>query len=372
MSDREVLEKALTEADKAYYDLDDPIMPDKEYDKLCRQYEKLYGQKWERLGGVSNQLSRIPHGVPMLSLLKHTEVESMVKWMLPSSIYTLQPKIDGISGAIKYKRVGKGMYKIAEARTRGDGEVGESILHSIWGMVELDVIPALLDLTNYPEEVLTEELEIRGEFYIPEASFHQVGGKNPRNSCAGLLRRQDRDPKQKLLKFVAYRTIYFNHSDYTEDIDFLADHLGFEVPPTKTIRATDLAEMTPEDLHPDSWVGEGVLPYAIDGVVLAETSHDIREEQGETDHHPRWACAFKFEVEEAETVITSIDWNVIGITGAVTPVYNTEPVELCGTTVSRATGHNFEWYQRFGAGVGDRVVMVKRGEIIPQLARRIT
>lgn len=357
--------ECLKEADEAYYNQDNSAIPDSAYDQLCKEYEALTGEAWLRIGTPSPLLTRIPHKVPMLSLDKVHSIPELISWaaaVAPKGTKCyLTPKIDGCSGAIRYE---KG--KLVEARSRGDGTVGESILHSIQFIPESD-LPRILNTQ--------EPIEVRGEFYIPTHLFHQhfSGAKNPRNSVAGLLRKQTPHPLQAHIRFAAYRVFKGVEKNQnitgtgTEDLNEL-DRLGFETPQSDEFLLEALAKLTSESIHPDNWVGE--MPYEIDGVVIALDGIDLREQLGETDHHPRWAVAYKFEVAEAVVTIVGVDWSV-GKSGEHIPTYVTTPANLNGTVVTRASGHNLGWYLNFGGKIGDKVVIVKAGEIIPQLVRVI-
>jgi len=354
----EDLEKLLVAADKAYYDNDEPIMSDIIYDELVREYFTRTGIKWMKLGKPSEILVSVQHSTPMLSLDKVTTLEELQKWINPTDAYVLIPKIDGLSCSLIYENG-----NLVQALTRGDGRTGESILHSLKRIIRDGYIPMRLQ-----EEY---SLEVRGELFIPKDLFAEVGGANPRNSAAGLVRRLDPDPRQAHLRFLAYRTVVRSHAPktrYTQMLQALLE-LGFQIPVFSQKIGQSLLNLPElQKLHPYTLFGE--LSYEVDGLVI---THDLRDrwlELGETNKYPRWAKACKFEDETAETTILAVEWNA-SRTGVIVPTYVFEAVQLEGTTVTRATGHNLEQFLRVGAGVGDRVLVKKANQIIPQVLKKV-
>lgn len=354
----EELEQLLTAADKAYYDNDDPIMSDIIYDELVRDYFTRTGIKWMKLGKPNSLLEPTKHLVPMLSLDKTTTLAELAKWLESESDYTLVPKIDGLSCSLVYE---KG--RLVKALSRGDGQTGELILHSLRAVVDQGLIPATLN-EGY-------SLEVRGELYIPKSLFPQVGGANPRNSAAGLVRRLDPDPRQKHLRFLAYRSVtqhYAEGQTYSDMLVALAE-LGFTVPAYVLRKGSALTALNDHQaIHPHTLFGE--LDYEIDGLVITHDSRNKWRELGETNKYPRWAKAYKFTDETAETTVIAVEWNATR-TGVVVPTYVFEAVQLEGTTVTRATGHNLEQFLRLGAAVGDRVLVRKANQIIPQVVEKL-
>ena len=355
------LKELLQAADKAYYENDSPIMTDREYDELVGRWASMAGDKWMTLGTPSLQLTRVPHVIPMLSLEKVNSVAELQAWVpVTDSSLVLAPKIDGCSCTLRYEHG-----KLVQALSRGDGYVGESVLQAL-----RQIIGRLPGEGGIPSELrgATRSMEVRGEIVIFNEHFHLVGGANPRNSAAGLLRRQESSEKQSYLRFVAYRVVNGKEQvDYADSLLTLANW-GFLTPPTVIINENVLKNWTSESLHPNSWCGR--LPYEIDGVVLTLERTDKWVDLGETNKYPRWACAYKFATDEAETKLLAVEWHPAR-TGVITPVYVFEAVKLCGTVVTRATGHNLEQYLKLGAGVGDRVMVRKSNEIIPQVIRKL-
>lgn len=353
------LEQLLTAADKAYYDNDDPIVSDVIYDELVREYYTRTGIKWMKLGKPSEILVSVEHSTPMLSLDKITTITELQKWINANDDYVLVPKIDGLSCTLVYHEG-----NLIKALTRGDGRTGESILHSLGSIIEAGYIPAVLK-EGY-------SLEVRGELFIPADLFSKVGGANPRNSAAGLVRRIDRDPRQAHLRFLAYRTVVQHPAagtKYSSMLEALME-LGFQVPVFNRRSGLNLLTLSQLDsIHPNILFGD--LSYEVDGLVITHDSRDRWVELGETNKYPRWAKACKFEDETAETTILAVEWNA-SRTGVIVPTYVFEAVQLEGTTVTRATGHNLEQFLRVGASVGDRVLVKKANQIIPQVVRKVS
>jgi DNA ligase (NAD+) len=353
------LEAWLKDRDREYYEKDAPTVSDAVYDAATSYWERMAGKTWEVLGKPSEQLTRIPHVVPMLSLSKETEIEGVVAWIPdPDEVYVLLPKIDGMAGRLKYDAG-----QLANAVSRGDGSVGESILHSLKLPLASGHIPDVLP------DPPPGDLYPGGEVYLPKELFKLVGGANPRNVGAGLVRRQTPHPHQAHLRFVAYHLVDpTGHAGetYLEQLEWLRCQ-GFEIPPHATIHGADFQHLTLDALHPDQWLNPGeVLPYEIDGVVITLNNLAKRAALGETGHHPRWACAVKFATEIAVTKLITVEWSATR-TGVVVPTAVFEAVNLCGTIVTRATLHNLEHYQKLGVRPGDMVKVRKANDIIPEL-----
>ncbi len=360
------LAKLLSEADAAYYDLDDPLMEDSEYDALTEQYRQLTGQKWMRVGQPSELLTRVPHSAPMLSLEKVKSIQELVAWTPASGTFLCTPKIDGLSCAIRYKRG-----RPYAAISRGDGRVGESVFHSLQ--------PIMGDA--FPDEIpYTGELEVRGEIYLIPTDYTKLNElrqemgqklfKNPRNAAAGIVRRQKPDHESAHLKFVAYKIVDHRGPHYLSQLEML-QQWGFQVPPSIRGLTGDFGALTPETLHPDHWARSHLpLPYEIDGVVITLDDLTSWRELGETDKYPRFACAYKFESQETVTELLDVIWQV-GRSGVVTPVAVFKAVQLCGTTVNRATLHNLKFYLDLGAQIGDKIRVCKSNEVIPRVLGRV-
>lgn len=361
----ELLTDWLRDRDREYYVEDNPTVEDSVYDAAVQAYKKLAGKSWEVLGAPSEKLTRVPHVTPMLSLYKVTEIlgaDGLVVWTPHSEeVYVLLPKIDGMAGRIKYTDG-----KLVGAVSRGDGSVGESILHSLRPILG-SFIP--VELPDPPPG----DFYVGGEVYLPKAFFPLVGGANPRNAGAGLVRRQTPDPKQAYLRFVAYNLIdSTGHAGetYLEQLEWLRCQ-GFEVPPHITINGEDFPHLEVPGLHPDEWLNpDETLPYEIDGAVLTLNNLAKRAALGETGHHPRWAVAVKFETKTAVAELLAMEWNA-GRTGVIPPTAVFTAVNLCGTVVTRATMHNLEHYQKMQARVGDKVIIEKRGDIIPAVKGKV-
>lgn len=362
-----------------YYDLDSPEITDYEYDMLLRELEKLEAEfprlvtadsVTQRVGGSRGEkFSPVPHSVPMESLhdsFSYDELRDFdrkVREVIKAPLYVVEPKFDGLSVSCEYRN---GVF--VRGSTRGDGAVGEDITENLMTVRSLPK-----RLKNAPEF-----LEVRGEVYMAFDTFKELCEqmeeneeapfKNPRNAAAGSLRQKDSGitATRKLDIFIFNiqqlqgKTIS-NHSDA---LDYL-NTLGFPVTPFyNTFESMEDAILEVER------IGNlrGSLPFAIDGAVIKVNDFSQRISLGSTAKFPKWAEAYKYPPEEKETTLLDIEVNV-GRTGAVTPVGIFEPVLLAGTTVSRAVLHNKAFIEEKGIMIGDRVILRKAGEIIPEVVR---
>lgn len=343
------LESWLKKRDNEYYNQDAPSVSDAVYDSAVAYWKTLTGKTWEVLGNASKEFTRIPHVVPMLSLEKVTSIDELVSWTPHAGDYILTPKIDGMACRLTYING-----KLVEAVSRGDGTVGESIIHSLKPIIGT-FIPATL--SGVPAEFY-----VSGEIYLPTDLFAIVGGSNPRNVAAGLVRRKTSSGDQKHLRFIAYSVVGSWQSTYANQLELLSNY-GFDTPPFKQLNHNDFSSYTIEKFNPDAWHTESLI-YEIDGAVISVNDIDYRERLGETSHHPRWACAVKFEVKTAVSTLLAVEWNA-SRTGVIVPTAIFEAVNLCGTIVTRATMHNFEHYQKMNIRVGEQIIIAKQGDIIP-------
>lgn len=367
MINQDQLKAALVAADEAYYNRDNPVISDSEYDKLTQKWQQLTGDKWMQLGQPSAQLTRIPHLEPMQSLEKVRSIPELAAWgQRANGLCIITPKVDGLSGELRYDAQGQ----LVMGVSRGDGTVGEAVLHSLGEAVRSGVVPGKLHQQLVVRGMAGHggaACQVRGEIYLPKDKLAIVGGANCRNVAAGLVRRQSVDPRQAHLRYIAYGLSgpAFDTWNYHQKLNWLHAH-GFEVPLHFTVEASRLDTLNLIHLHPDHWAGE--LTYEIDGVVITYNDRDIQTTLGTTSRFPKWACAFKFETPEAETTLLAIEWSA-NRSGVIVPVYIFQAVHLCGTTVTRATGHNLGAYLNLGARVGDRIVVRKANEIIPEVVR---
>ena len=360
-----------------YYNQDDPEISDFEYDRLFHQLLDLeeanpqYASPTSptvRVGGsASNTFATVEHKVQMGSLQdifsfdELRDFDRRVRETVPEPSYVVEPKIDGLSVSLEYR---DGV--LAVGSTRGNGFTGEDVSENIRTIRSVPLkLPVSLPL-----------LEVRGEVYMPVKSFQRVveaqelAGeqpfKNPRNAAAGSLR-------QKNPKITAKRGLdifVFNVQQiegktldsHSDSLDFLGT-LGFKVIPEHKVYR-DIEEVI-EDIQR---IGEnrGAYPFGIDGAVVKVNDFAHRELLGATAKFPRWAIAYKYPPEEKETTLLDIEVQV-GRTGAVTPTAVFEPITLAGTTVSRAVLHNQDFIDQLGLAIGDKILVRKAGEIIPEV-----
>ena len=359
-----------------YYTSDNPSVSDSEYDRLYRELVELESaypdqvladSPTHRVGGkVLDGFEKYSHQYPLYSLqdaFSREELEAFdarVRKEVAHPTYICELKIDGLSISLTYE---KGI--LLAGATRGDGSIGENITENLKRVKD---IPLTL-----PEEL---DITVRGECYMPRASFDQVNQArqengepefaNPRNAAAGTLRQLDTAvvAKRNLATFL-YQEASPSTRDSQEKVLNHLEQLGFVVNPKRI-----LAENIDEIWHFIQEVGEerDSLPYDIDGVVIKVNDLAGQEELGFTVKAPKWAVAYKFPAEEKEAQLLSVDWTV-GRTGVVTPTANLTPVQLAGTTVSRATLHNVDYIAEKDIRKDDTVIVYKAGDIIPAVLR---
>lgn len=371
------LQKQVEHHMHLYYDLDAPELEDFEYDRLIHHLMDLEEQYPEyaspnsptkRVGGSAmNTFREVPHKVQMGSLQDVFSLDELrafderVRETVPEPTYVVEQKIDGLSVSLEYRNG-----ELAVGSTRGNGLVGEDVTENIRTIRSIPLkLPQPLPL-----------LEVRGEVYMPVNSFlrlvreqelrEETPAKNPRNAAAGSLRQKD--PKiaaARGLDIFCFniqqleRMVCESHQASLE----LMRSLGFPVSPDYKVVHT-----IEEAIRQIEKIGElrGKLGYQIDGAVIKVDSFADRERLGSTAKYPKWAVAFKYPPEEKETVLRSIALQV-GRTGAVTPTAEFDPIELAGTTVSRATLHNQDFITQLGVNIGDTIVVRKAGDIIPEV-----
>ena len=359
-----------------YYTSDNPSVSDSEYDRLYRELVELEAaypdqvladSPTHRVGGkVLDGFEKYSHQYPLYSLqdaFSREELEAFdarVRKELPQPTYICELKIDGLSISLTYE---KGILVVGA--TRGDGSVGENITENLKRVKD---IPLTL-----PEEL---DITVRGECYMPRASFDQVNQArqengepefaNPRNAAAGTLRQLDTAvvAKRNLATFL-YQEASPSTRDSQEKVLEHLEQLGFVVNP-KRILAESMDEIW--DFIQEVGQEREKLPYDIDGVVIKVNDLAGQEELGFTVKAPKWAVAYKFPAEEKEAQLLSVDWTV-GRTGVVTPTANLTPVQLAGTTVSRATLHNVDYIAEKDIRKDDTVIVYKAGDIIPAVLR---
>ena len=359
-----------------YYTSDNPSVSDSEYDRLYRELveletaypdQVLADSPTHRVGGkVLDGFEKYSHQYPLYSLqdaFSREELEAFdarVRKEVAHPTYICELKIDGLSISLTYE---KGILVVGA--TRGDGSVGENITENLKRVKD---IPLTL-----PEEL---DITVRGECYMPRASFDQVNQArqengesefaNPRNAAAGTLRQLDTAvvAKRNLATFL-YQEASPSTRDSQEKVLKHLEQLGFVVNP-KRILAESMDEIW--DFIQEVGQERDNLPYDIDGVVIKVNDLAGQEELGFTVKAPKWAVAYKFPAEEKEAQLLSVDWTV-GRTGVVTPTANLTPVQLAGTTVSRATLHNVDYIAEKDIRKDDTVIVYKAGDIIPAVLR---
>ena len=368
----ELLNRYATE----YYTSDNPSVSDSEYDRLYRELvelEKAHPDQvlpespTHRVGGkILDGFEKYSHQYPLYSLqdaFSREELDSFdarVRKELDDVTYICELKIDGLSISLTYEQ---GIF-VAGA-TRGDGSIGENITENLKRVKDIPLsLPEKLDIT------------VRGECYMPRASFDQVNQSrqengepefaNPRNAAAGTLRQLDTAvvAKRNLATFL-YQEASPSTRDSQEKVLKHLEQLGFVVNQRRL-----LAHSMDEVWAFIQEIGQerDQLPYDIDGVVIKVNDLAGQEQLGFTVKAPKWAVAYKFPAEEKEAKLLSVDWTV-GRTGVVTPTANLTPVQLAGTTVSRATLHNVDYIAEKDIRKDDTVIVYKAGDIIPAVLR---
>ncbi len=385
------LRQLLQKASYAYYALDQPSMEDTVYDQLYQELQSLeiqYPQlitpdsPTQRIGErPATQFVSVRHRTPLYSLENAFSLDAMTAWQERwqrqiASLETNNPveyacelKIDGSALALTYEH---GL--LVRGATRGDGIMGEEITQNVR---TIRSIPLRLNLANLPTLI-----EVRGEAFLPLEVFQRLNQErersgeplfaNPRNAAAGTLRQLDaRIVANRQLDFFAY-TLHISQADgelklpeaQWESLELL-QHLGFRVNPERQL----CSSLEAVHAYYEQWSTARLnLPYMTDGVVVKLNSLALQSRLGFTQKFPRWAIAWKYPAEEAVTRVERITVNV-GRTGALTPVAELIPVQLAGTTVSRATLHNRDRLAELDLHIGDTVVVRKAGEIIPEILR---
>lgn len=388
LAEAERLRKEIRHNEYLYYVLDAPEITDAEYDRMMvrlREIEAEYPDSvpadspTQRVGGrASSQFTEVRHLEPLLSLGNVFSAEELrafderVKGGLPAGSrveYVMEPKIDGLACSLIYENG-----RLVRAATRGDGTVGENVTANVR---TIRSIPLVL---KAPEgETLPELLDVRGEVYMPRHAFMQLNEQraergesefaNPRNAAAGSLRQLDPQvTASRSLSFFAYYLVGEGAREkHSESLAALARY-GFKVSENyKVVENIDAAIKYIADFNE---LRQG-LAYDTDGAVIKV--NDVYQQRilGATGKDPRWATAYKYPPEQAETTLEDIDWRV-GRTGVLTPTAVLTPVKLSGSVVSRATLHNEDFIRSKDIRIGDRVLINKAGEIIPEVLRVVT
>ena len=388
----EQLRNEIRRHDYLYYVLNQPEISDQQYDKLFAELKALEQANPELMTPdsptqrVSGQplegFATVRHAVPMLSIDNTYNADELrafderVRKQLKSCDYdyVVELKIDGVAISLRYERG-----ELVTAATRGDGEVGDNVTANVR---TIKAVPLVLLGPDAHRGRIPDVLEVRGEVYMPTKSFLKLNKQreeageptfaNPRNAAAGSLKLLDaRITAQRNLSFFAHS---IGESRSTSGEPLAANHyqtlqrfkkFGLPIDP-HTRRAKNIEQVI--NICSDWGERQPKLDYKIDGVVIKINHFEQRDMLGATGRAPRWCISYKFPAERAQTVIESIDVQV-GKSGILTPVANLTPVQLSGTTVKRASLHNFDEMRRLDARCGDTVLIEKAGEIIPQVVQ---
>ena len=380
----EALRQRLDDWNYQYYVLDDPTVPDAEYDRCMarlRELEQAYPQlqradsPTQRVGGAPlDKFRQVAHEVPMLSLENAFDAGDMLEFnrRLLERLgegeqvieFSCEPKLDGIAVSLRYR---DGL--LERGATRGDGTTGEDITHNVR---TIRSIPLHLRGKGYPAV-----LEVRGEIYMPRAGFEALNRRarerqektfvNPRNAAAGSLRQLDaRITAERPLEMCCYGVGQIGGGElpgrHAEVLERLRDW-GFRVnPESRVVQGIEACD----DYYEELAQRRQELPYDIDGIVFKVNDLELQQRLGFVSRAPRWAIARKFPAQEEMTRLLDVEFQV-GRTGAITPVARLEPVFVGGVTVSNATLHNSDEIQRLGVMIGDTVIVRRAGDVIPQV-----
>ena len=375
------LRKLIEFHNHRYYDLDDPVLSDTQYDELYQKLKDLETQyphlraadsPTQKIGGkASASFAPVVHGVPMMSLDNSYNEQEVLAWherctkLLGTNDFEMvvETKIDGVSCSLTYVN---GI--LTTAASRGDGKTGEDITANVL---------TIRDIPHRLQQAPQGVLEVRGEIYLDkkdlaelnkkQAAKNQIIFANTRNAAAGSLRQKDASvTAQRPLKF-------FAHSFGRAEIDspsfsqFIEDcqTWGFAVSPVR------LKTNSPADIlrfYQDFDKTRHDLPFDTDGLVIKVNSFDQQRILGATAKSPRWAIAFKYPAEQATTIVNNVLFSV-GRSGIITPVAQVEPVSCAGVVISNATLHNFDEIKRLNLRVGDKIILERAGEVIPKVVK---
>ena len=370
MTEQELIQ-ILTEAKEAYYNTDSPAMSDGEFDRLEEELRALNPESsyFAIVGtsvGVPEEVEssgggKIRHAVPMLSMGKAKTMADVRKWigkvkMPGDTLWTMQPKIDGLSAGCYYSK-GKLQY----VATRGDGEVGQDVT-SIARFIK--DIPEVLSAT-------TEDIEIRGELYLPKDTSYDTKGKPLRNNCVGLINRKEKREDLKYVRFVCYQVARMRPSDSEAGIIDWLSEAGFHTVEYFNVRSESAIEQVYKDYlntKRDEWL------YETDGLILAvddNTKHEEIDSRWVVDHHHHYAIAIKPPAASRKTRLTGVEWQV-SRQGALVPVAVFEPIQLGGATLNRASLHNYAFVQSMGLQMGDELLVERANDVIPYVRENLS
>ncbi|MDA3958924.1 BRCT domain-containing protein [Oceanispirochaeta sp.] len=362
MKEQELV-KLLKEAKEAYYNTDDPILTDAEFDSLEETLravnpDNLY---FSTVGYQADNSGKITHAEPMLSMGKAKTPQEVFKWMdklgLPEATkWTIQPKIDGLSASCFYSG-GKLQY----VATRGDGRIGQDVT-TIANFIK--DIPGFIDEADH-------DIEIRGELYLPKNTDYDTGGRPLRNNCVGLINRKENRDDLKYVRFVCYQTARWNPSESEAGIiDWLTD-MGFHTIEYFSVQSRDDVELlyrTYLDSYREKWL------YETDGLIMAvddNRQHSVIDSRWVVDHHHHYALAIKPPSASKITRLTGVDWQV-SRQGALVPVALFEPIQLGGATLVRASLHNNAFVESMALQLGDELRIERANDVIPYVKENLS
>jgi DNA ligase (NAD+) len=383
------LREAIETHNYNYYVLAQPTISDYEFDKLLerliqieRQFPDLVtpDSPSQRVGGtVTKNFPTVVHKEPMMSLSNtyspeelHEFVKRVQKELTAEGLgnpeFACELKFDGVAVSLMYR---KGLF--VQGATRGDGTTGDDITPNL---KTIPTIPLRLKSNEKTHALLDSEFEVRGEVFMMKKDFEMLNEQsekkfaNPRNATAGTLKQQDsREVAKRKLTFSAY---FLSSEALSDEVShwerlLLLQSLGFNVSTHRTLAKT-LEEI---ESFLNEWESKrDALPFDIDGAVIKVNSIRQQKLLGATTKAPRWAIAYKFSARQAETTLCSVTYQV-GRVGTITPVAELEPVFLAGSTISRATLHNFDEIARLDLHIGDHVILEKSGDVIPKVVRAV-
>ena len=374
----------------AYYELDDPIVSDADYDRLFRELQILEAENpdailanspTQRVGGKPlASFSQVSHRVPMLSLDNAFSSDDLSEFDRRARerlgwndatplVYSCEPKLDGIAVSLRYESG-----RLVQAATRGDGQTGEDITHNV---KTIRSIPLALSGSQLPKV-----LEVRGEIFMPKAGFLRFNEKaiaegakpfaNPRNAAAGSLRQLDPTvAAQRPLHMYCYGVGEVEDGELpATQYELLQWYSSLGLPVNTEIQ-TAQGVAACEAYYEGILARRSGLPYDIDGIVYKVNAFDLQQALGYVSRAPRWAIARKFPAEEALTHLVDVEFQV-GRTGAITPVARLEPISVGGVIVSNATLHNQDEIARLDIRIGDLVSVRRAGDVIPQIVSVVT
>lgn len=377
----EKLREEIRRHDWLYYVKAEPEISDRQYDKLMDELKRLEKKHPElatpesptqRVGGEPAEgFETVTHSVPMLSIdntYSPDEVREFDRRVRDEVgdrkfHYLVDPKVDGVAVSLRYEQG-----RLALAATRGNGVEGDDITANVR---TIRSVPLRLRGGNHPDIV-----EARGEIYWPTKAFNEFNARraengeqtfaNPRNGAAGTLKQLDPNiVAERKLAFLAHSIGQLSEQVADRANEVFKKFEQWGIPISRGMIVCDDIDAALEVI--DDWLRRrGEVDYATDGMVVKVDELALRDELGATSKHPRWCVAYKYEAEQAETTLSKVEYQV-GRLGTITPVAHFEPVQLSGTTVSSATLHNFDQVERLGVRVGDRILVEKAGEIIPQV-----